>query len=447
MNREIGVKVPEVFLPKEEVDLHRWAVVACDQYTSQPEYWDEVASMVENKPSTYHITLPEIYLESPNCEDRIKNINATMEKYLDEKILESLGECLILVKRKTSRGHDRTGLMMAMDLEKYEYKKGSGSLIRATEGTVIERLPPRVKVRQNAGLELPHIMVLIDDPEKTVIEPLSEKVSQYDKIYDFNLMMEGGNIQGYKISDSTSVNQVLSALSDLADPDKFKKKYSLTDDRDVLLFAVGDGNHSLASAKVHWENVKKDLTDGEIADHPARYALVELVNIHDSGLLFEPIHRVVFNAPIDLIGKHLAGFCSINDCKGSVSLFDTMEETHKYIKAHALDDSHNVAFISGGKCGLVTIAPPPFNLEVGTVQALLDYVTANEENIRIDYIHGSEIVEKLGANENNTGFFLPPMDKSMLFKTVILEGALVKKTFSMGEADEKRFYLECRKIR
>lgn len=447
MNRDIGVKVPEVYLPKEGADLHCWAVVACDQYTSQPEYWDEVSAMVKDKPSTYHITLPEIYLESPNCEDRIRNINTTMEKYLRDETLVSQGECLILVKRKTSRGHERNGLMMAMDLEKYDYKKGSGSLIRATEGTVIERLPPRVKVRQNASLELPHIMVLIDDPEKTVIEPLSETSSQYEKIYNFDMMMEGGSIEGYKISDSKAIESVLSALSDLADPDKFMKKYSLTENKDVLLFAVGDGNHSLASAKVHWENVKKGLTEEELAVHPARYALVELVNIHDSGLLFEPIHRVVFNAPIELIEKHLDGFCSLNNCKGSVSLFGTQDEVDMFISSHSADTSHNIAFISGEKKGVLTITPPPLNLEVGTVQALLDHVTANEKDIRIDYIHGDEIVEKLGANKNNTGFFLPPMDKSMLFKTVILEGALVKKTFSMGEADEKRFYLECRKIR
>jgi len=344
-------------------------------------------------------------------------------------------------------GNERTGLILAVDLEKYDFKKGSGSLIRATEGTVVERLPPRVKVRQNALLELPHIMVLIDDPEKTVIEPLSDNISTYEKLYDFDLMMDGGKIQGYKISDEKSIDSVLSAIANLADPETFMKKYSLQNKMDVLLFAVGDGNHSLASAKVHWQNVKAELNADEMINHPARYALVELINIHDKGLIFEPIHRVVFDFPIDLINKYLKGYCTKNNCSGNIIFSNSDDEIAQYLMSHKKENAHQIPFISGVKKGVLSIEPPPFNLEVATLQGLLDYISNHGENIRIDYIHGSETVEKLGSIDNNTGFFLPPMDKSELFKTVILEGALVKKTFSMGEAAEKRYYLECRKIR
>lgn len=447
MNRDIGICIPEIYLPSKDVDLSRWAVVACDQYTSQPDYWEEVCSLVKDKPSTYHITLPEIYLESKNCDDRIKNINLTMETYIEDQTLVSKGKCLVLVKRKTSMGNERTGLMLAVDLEKYDFNKGSGSLIRATEGTVVERLPPRVKVRQNALLELPHIMVLIDDPEKTLIEPLCDKLSTFEELYDFDLMMEGGRIQGYKISDEDSIDSVLSAIRNLADPETFKRKYSLQDNMDVLLFAVGDGNHSLASAKVHWQNVKAGLTADEMIKHPARYALVELINIHDKGLIFEPIHRVVFDATIDLISTYLEGYCTENNCSGNITFYNNDDEIELFLKSHATANAHYIPFISGVKKGVLSINPPPFNLEVATLQGLLDYISSHGEDIRIDYIHGNETVEKLGSVQNNTGFFLPPMDKSELFKTVILEGALVKKTFSMGEAAEKRYYLECRKIR
>lgn len=447
MNMEIGVKIPEIYLPSDKTDLTKWAVVACDQYTSQPDYWEKVDSDVNGKPSTYHITLPEIYLESEGCGDRVKSINKAMETYIEDKVLVSQGNCFILVKRETSRGNSRTGLILAVDLEKYDYTKGSGSLIRATEGTVVERLPPRVKVRQNALLELPHIMLLIDDPDKTVIEPLASKADNLEKIYDFELMMDGGKITGYKVSDEAVLESVFNSISKLADPALFKEKYSLQDDKDVLLFAVGDGNHSLASAKVHWENVKAGLSKNESLDHPARYALVELINIHDTGLNFEPIHRVAFDAPIEFINKYLKGFSEANNCTADIIYLNSTEAIDSHIKTYGGPNIQHIPFVSGNKKGVLTFTPSPFNLEVGTIQSLLDYISANGTPLKIDYIHGDDIVNKLGSDSNNTGFYLPQMDKSKLFKTVILEGALVKKTFSMGEADEKRFYLECRKIK
>lgn len=427
---DLGVQIPKVLLPNENIDLGSWAVVACDQYTSERDYWKRVEDIVAEKPSTLNIIYPEVYLEDGDSEKRINEINSTMKKYLDENVLNELENCFILVDRKTSHAESRKGFILALDLECYDYTKGSCALIRATEGTVIDRLPPRIKIRQNASIELPHIMVLIDDADKTVIEPLAQKASSFQKLYDFDLMMDGGHIKGYKVSDENDISGVANALSKLAQKGTFSAKYNIGADKDVLLFAVGDGNHSLASAKGHWENVKATLSAEEQQNHPARYALVELVNVHDDGLVFEPIHRVLFNVDAD----HM-----INEFK---AFYDDSSK--------ACDNgttSHSFRYITSSGEGTVTINNPVSNLEVGTLQVFLDSYIKNHPEVKIDYIHGEDVVTKLGSQPGNMGLYLPSMNKTDLFKTVILDGALPRKTFSMGEAEEKRFYLECRKIR
>lgn len=433
---ELGVQVPRIMLPDLSSDLGSWAVVACDQYTSQREYWKEVEEIAEGKPSTLNIIYPEVYLEDGGADDKIAAINLTMKKYMEDKVLNELEEGFILVDRKTSHAESRKGLVLALDLERYDYNKGSNTLIRATEGTVLDRLPPRIKIRQNAPVELPHIMVLIDDPGKTVIEPLAEKASGLEKLYDFELMMNGGHIKGYKVSDPGDISVVAHALSKLATTDTFYNKYNLSGACEVLLFAVGDGNHSLASAKGHWENVKKELPAHELENHPARYALVELVNVHDSGLVFEPIHRVLFNvdAPNLLIEfKAYYHRTPENDCCSCCSSGPAAVHAFRYVTA------------SGE--GILTIENPVSNLEVGTLQTFLDSYMKSHPEVKIDYIHGEPVVEKLGSQPGNLGIYLPSMHKTDLFRTVILDGALPRKTFSMGEAEEKRFYLECRKIK
>ncbi|MFZ5988107.1 MAG: DUF1015 domain-containing protein [Bacillota bacterium] len=444
-NKKIGVNIPTILLPEKGTDMSAWSVVACDQYTSEPEYWSEVERMVSSKPSTFHLTLPEVYLEDDNEEERIKNINNAMRRYIKEDILVSHNSCIIFVDRKTSHSQSRKGLVLAVDLEKYDYNKGSQTLIRATEGTVIERLPPRIKIRQNASLELPHVMILIDDPGKTVIEPLAEKIDSFEKVYDFELMMHGGHIKGYKVDDPDTVSDVINALEKLADPLVFKSKYGVGDDKGVLLFAVGDGNHSLASAKGHWENVKKSLPEEEIEDHPARFALVEIVNVHDDGITFEPIHRVVFNIDPKNLLDSLTDFFGASNC--SYKKFDSKESMNKEVDTLSKSKAgHVIGFVSSEGFGTVVIKSPRHNLEVGSLQCFLDEFTGKNKNARIDYIHGEEVVTKLGSKEGNMGFYLPTMSKHDLFKTVILDGVLPRKTFSMGEAEEKRFYLECRKI-
>lgn len=427
---DLGVQIPKVLLPNENIDLGSWTVVACDQYTSERDYWKRVEDIVAEKPSTLNIIYPEVYLEDGDSEKRINEINSTMKKYLDENVLNELENCFILVDRKTSHAESRKGLILALDLECYDYTKGSCALIRATEGTVIDRLPPRIKIRQNASIELPHIMVLIDDADKTVIEPLAQKASSLQTLYDFDLMMDGGHIKGYKVSDENDISGVANALSKLAQKDTFSPKYNIGSDKDVLLFAVGDGNHSLASAKGHWENVKSTLSAEEQQNHPARYALVELVNVHDDGLVFEPIHRVLFNVDADhMMNEFKAFYCN----------------TSKTAEAAAI--SHSFKYITSSGEGTVTINNPVSNLEVGTLQVFLDSYIKYHPEVKIDYIHGEDVVTKLGSQPGNMGLYLPSMNKTDLFKTVILDGALPRKTFSMGEAEEKRFYLECRKIR
>ncbi|MDR3169619.1 MAG: DUF1015 domain-containing protein, partial [Candidatus Peribacteria bacterium] len=260
---ELGVLLPEIYLPKTPIDRNKWAVVACDQYTSQPEYRQNVAEYIGDQPSTAHLIFPEVYLAEENADQRIANIQQTMKDYLQQGILENKGTGLLLLDRQTSRTRSRKGLMIALDLEHYDYHKGSQTLIRATEGTILERLPPRIKIRQGAPLESPHIMVLIDDPERQVIEPLAERVAAFEQLYDFDLMMNGGHVKGYHIADEASIQQVINGLKKLADAETFQTKYGVGKDLGVLLFAMGDGNHSFATAKAIWEEKKKTLTEDE----------------------------------------------------------------------------------------------------------------------------------------------------------------------------------------
>ncbi len=434
---ELGVHIPEIMLPDLSTDLSRWAVVACDQYTSEREYWSGVEAITAGKPSALNIIYPEVYLEDGDGDARISGINATMKNYIEQNILNGIGNCFILVDRKTSHAESRKGLIVALDLEHYNYNKGSSTLIRATEGTVLDRLPPRIKIRRNAPIELPHIMVLIDDPDKTVIEPLAEKAARLEKLYDFELMMKGGHIRGYKVSGEQDLSRIADALAKLAREDVFRKKYSVGSGSDILLFAVGDGNHSLASAKGHWENVKTGLTADELLTHPARYALVELVNVHDEGLVFEPIHRVLFNVdPEDMLREFSAFYRSIAYRPAECAFITTSDRP-----------PHSFRYVTSSGEGSVSIENPVSTLEVGTLQVFLDSYLKDHPEVRIDYIHGEDVVAKLGSQPGNMGIYLPPMNKTDLFRTVILDGVLPRKTFSMGEAEEKRFYLECRKIK
>ena len=417
---KIPFKAGNILVPKN-VDMHKWSVVACDQYTSEPKYWEEVENIVGSSPSTLRLTLPEIFLNDENVEERITKINETMEEYLNEDIFTELDNSMVYLERTQSDGKIREGVMGIVDLEDYSYEKGSQTLIRATEKTVIERIPPRKKVRENASLELPHIMILIDDEKKNIIESLKNKVTSKDVIYDFDLMQNGGHIKGYKLSDNV-INDVIDGLTSLADKTYFENKYNVTG-KGVLLFAMGDGNHSLATAKACYESLKEKIGEKALAS-PARYALVELVNLHSPALEFEAIHRVVFDTDVNKLIDSLYKYYNINE-KGNGQKFELITK-----------DMDKVLYIEN----------PKSNIAVGSIQMFLDdYLKENQGSI--DYIHGEDVTKSLGCKDKNVGIIFDAMAKEDLFKTVILDGALPRKTFSMGHSYDKRFYLEARKIK
>ena len=407
----IGFIPCDILLPKTE-DFSKWSVVACDQYTSQPDYWDKVKEYVGSEKSTLGMIYPEIYLNENDGDKRIENINKTMKSYLDGEDFNCLSNSFVYVQRTVAGGKVRHGLVGAIDLEKYDYEKDSKAHVRATEGTVKERIPPRVKIRKNAPLELPHIMLLIDDPDDLVFGAVEK--AEKTAVYDFDLMMDSGNIKGYKVAPSDEI------------ADAFLTLKNVQDKENTLLFAVGDGNHSLATAKECWNLIKANLSENDARNHPARYALVEVVNIHDSSLEFEPIHRIVFNADYKIMEKELFEFYP----------------TATYEKS----DSQNFDVVVDGVSKTIYIKEPEFELAVGSLQNFLDAFVKKHPEAEIDYIHGDDVTKDLSKKENSVGFILSSMKKGDLFKSVRSDGALPRKTFSMGEAFEKRFYLECRKI-
>lgn len=410
----------DILIPKNE-NMEKWCVVACDQYTSEPSYWSEVESIVADNPSTLRLTLPEIYLEDDDVSERIKKINETMSNYLDEGIFKTLENSMIYVERTTLDGRVRKGIIGKIDLEDYDYNKGSETMVRATEKTVIERIPPRMKVRENALIELPHIMLLIDDEKKDIIDNLDKVVTKDEMVYDVDLMQKGGHITGYKLKDE-NVNDILSKLDALADKNVFEDKYGVSD-KGVLLFAVGDGNHSLATAKATYNKLKESNASLDVLNK-ARYALVEVVNLHSDALEFEPIHRVLFDIDTD----------------------DFMRELNKYYDINKTKTGQKIHIITKGIDEDFYIDNPKSNLAVGSIQLFIDEYLENHKG-RVDYIHGDDVTRSLGKKENNIGILLPKMEKNDLFKTVILDGALPRKTFSMGHSYDKRYYLEARKIR
>ena len=421
----VGVLVPEILLPPQGTDMYKWAVVACDQFTSQKEYWEEARRIIGDAPSTLDLILPEAWLGAQDEQERIARIKEKMQEYLHNGTLVKQPQGFVLVER-TAAGNTRHGLVMALDLEKYDYSKGSGTLIRATEGTIVERIPPRLRIREGAAVELPHILVLIDDPEETVIEPLTAQAEKLPLLYDTDLMLGGGHISGRLVSGEKEIVGVLEALTALSDKAAFEKKYG---SKPVLLFAMGDGNHSLATAKANWEKIKATLPEEQREDHPARYALIELNNVHDKGIVFEAIHRNVFGIP----GEKLVE--ALREQNGGAEIGPE--------QAPAGGEKHVIPFYYGDKSGAFIVTEPAVQLAVGTLQNAIDAVL-KELGGEVDYIHGIDVVKELAQKPDTTGFLLPDMEKSELFPTVVYDGALPRKTFSMGEAAEKRYYMEAR---
>ncbi len=418
---DIGLEVPTLLLPKPGVPLETWAVIACDQHTSEPAYWDETRRLVGENPSTLDLVLPEAHLGAGDRDAAIAAIHRSMARYLDD-VLEPQPPGFMLVEREVGRASPRNGLVVALDLDRFDYRDGAQELIRSTEGTDPNRLPARTAVRRGAPLETPHILVLIDDPHRTVIEPLRD--APLDIAYDFELMQGGDRVRGWRVTDSAMVDSVATAIAGLRRGDP------------PLAYAMGDGNHSFAAARAVWEEIREQQG---VADHPARHALVELVNVHDAGLEFEPIHRLVEGLASESI---LAALEQRTGCRRRS--FSTREAWRGASRAPFA--GHRIPYLAGGAFGLLDIEQPAFRLATATLHDVLDPLLATHPNARVDYIHGEETLGALAAKPDSTGFLLPAMDKHDLFKTVIEEGATPRKTFSLGEAHEKRYYLECRRI-
>lgn len=418
-----GLYPADILLPDfSAVSGTRWSVVACDQYTSQPDYWQAAEALVGDAPSTLRLILPEVWLGEAS--DRIPGIHAAMEDCL-RRVLVSHPDSMVLVARRLHGGKMRVGLVGCIDLEDYDYSRGAQSLIRATEATVPERIPPRMTIRAGAPLELPHVMLLIDDRAHTVIEPLTEETDAMDPAYDYDLMLDGGHLWGYFLTDGQKA-QVSAALAALATPEAMEARYGRSG-LAPLLFAVGDGNHSLAAAKAYYAQLRAQLGDAALR-HPARYALCEVVNLYDASLEFEPIYRVVFGVEPDAFLRDLAAYADAR--RGGMP-------------------SQTLYWQAGQRRGEIPVPAPEAALAVGTVQAFLDaYMKNAPAGVSVDYIHGEDTARSLAAaRPDAVAILFDGMRKQELFSTVISDGALPRKTFSMGHAEDKRFYTEARRIR
>lgn len=388
------VRIPQILLPDAQ-DYACWAVIACDQFTSNAEYWRTTQSLTRGKLSTYHLILPEIYLND-NPQRRIKEADAAMESYLKSGVFKSVEGGFVLVRRTTQSG-TRTGLVISIDLEDYSYLKGAKTPVRSTEATILERIPPRVLIRKNAPIELPHIMLLYDDPSFSVLKSVEEG----EKLYDFTLMQGGGKITGTYVKNAIQVAKIFHSL-----PQKGQKDF---------LFAVGDGNHSLAAAKTCWDEIKRGLTEEEQKDHPARFALAEAVNIYDPALNFKPIHRLI-----------------------------KTDKEQEFIKNLPACGSGGAQYALGGK---LYNFPFPQNIPQG-IAILDEYISSHLKKYggEADYVHSGEEVLSF-TRGGGVGVILPPIEKSDFFSLISKQGNLPKKTFSMGDGNEKRYYIEAKAIK
>ena len=438
---DFGLRIPEILLPKN-IDVSSWSVIACDQYTQDLDYWKRAEAAASGKPSTLNLILPEVYLNSPDKPERIEKIRKTMKEYIDGDVFEAPRRSMIYIERKTAFGRTRKGLVAQIDLETYEWKPFSKANIRATEATIVERIPPRMEIRRGAPLELPHIMLLVDDKADLLVGGTGKAVKAKTPVYDGELMCNGGSITGWAVESEAEIEGVTAAVNKIADANRAA-------DGSTFLFAVGDGNHSLATAKAVWDEYKEKLIAGgadeaALRDCSVRYALVEIVNIYDTGLTFEPIHRVIFDCDVKSLILYLA-----DKLDGTISEVSGADELEAAVKASS--SNFGFAYKLDSEQKYVLLKTDIKELAVARLQPEIDAFLKSATKIdgkapEIDYIHGSDEVLKLGERENAVGILLPPIAKDSFFETINGRGPLPRKSFSMGEADEKRFYLECRKL-
>ncbi len=403
------VRIPKILIPNQKVDPVKWATIACDQFCARPKYWEELEKTVGDAPSTLRITCPEIYINKGNLEERIMGVQKEMGKYLEEGLFEEY-ENFVLVEREVENGRKRVGVMIAIDLDAYNWERVRVP-IRATEGTLVERLPVRIKIRKGAPLELPHAIILIDNPEKNIIEPIYENKDELEKLYDFELNMGGGHVAGYKIDDCQSI---IEKLNGLLDADVQVKKYGIDAG---IQFAVGDGNHSIATAKVMWEELKKTLTEEERENHPARFMLVEMVNLYGEGMDFKPIHRLIYNPTPDFISGLKATLSGENQLK--------------------IVTNSGVSYVD---------CPSKASLTISGVQNYIESYLKENPQVEVEYVHNEEHLLDALKECDGIGIVMPDFPNSELVNFVVNVGNLPKKAFSIGEPEHKRYYLECKSI-
>ena len=404
--------------------LEKWSVIACDQHTSEPEYWQRVRAAVGSAPSTLNMMLPEHMYKSAELPELVEKVRGTIREYSASGIFNKFENSYVYVERTLKNGRTRRGLVGKLDLEEYSGEPTSTAMVRATEGRVSEKMPVRISMRRGSPVECPHVMLLVDDPSRIVIEPLSGRKNEMEKLYDFELMEDGGRIAGWRVTGEAA-DKVDRAIDALADPCSFAARYGVEENCPVMLFAAGDGNHSLATAKFCWDEMKESLTPEDRENHPARFALVELVNIMDGALDFFPIHRVI---------------TGVEPKKVVDALLDFFPGAHR-----GFGEGHTIYCAIGGKAEPITLPASAATLAIGAFSAFMDAKFASLGG-EVDFVHGDDVAVKLSENPMTTSFLFSAVDKASFFKSIVLEGVLPKKTFSMGEARDKRYYLECRSI-
>ena len=429
MNQTSCFSPAHILLPAEQIPLEQWGCVACDQFTSDRSYWERAAEAAAGSPSALNLILPEVYLEESDVPARVAKIHETMEDYA-HNVLTRAVDGFIYVERTERSGRVRQGLVGKIDLEAYSYAQGARQAIRPSERTVEERIPPRMAVRRGACLETPHVMMLADDPACTLIEPIGARKNELRKVYEGELMLGGGHIAGWAVEDPALLARIDAALQGLGSQEAFDAKYPEVRGAKPLTLAVGDGNHSLASAKAYWEELKPTLTPEQRETHPARWCLAEVCNVHSPAIEIEPIHRVLFNV----------------DCGAVLLALITWSDGN--MAGICFGSSKKQSFTLAGPhiANVLSFEDPVAPLTVGTIDEFIEYFMARHKEARVDYVHDEPAVRAL-TKQGGVGFLLPPFEKSDLFKGIVMGGVLPRKTFSMGHAEEKRYYIECRRIK
>ena len=418
-----------ILLPDASVPLGQWGCIACDQFTSDRDYWAKAEQAAAGGPSALRLILPEVYLGESDQQARVDQIHKAMEQY-DREVLTRAVDGFVYVERTLQSGRVRQGLVGRVDLEAYNYHLGSLPLVRPSEHTVEERIPPRMAVRRDARLETPHVMMLADDPDRLLIEPVGRQKEKLRPLYDGELMLGGGHVAGWAVEDPALIRQIEDAMEVLSSQETFLAKYPGAPNDRPMALAVGDGNHSLATAKAYWEELKKTLTPQQQKDHPARWCLAEVCNVRSDAVEIEPIHRVLFNTSYETVLLNLVTWSDEN--LAGIRFGDSFEQKLQLMGPR-------------DRCHL-SFENPSAPLGVGTVDEFVEYFLENHPEARVDYVHDEAAVRSFCEKEGAVGMLLPAMRKGDLFRGVVLGGVLPRKTFSMGHAEEKRYYIECRRI-